>query len=281
MSWPGDRAPKRPYFSGGPPHSSYARGHGKGPNNVDLDPLPSSGSKSSARSHMPHAREPGDLGGASSFVVDDRQGREGEEPQSVAVATEESDEGIVPQKSAKTRVTPVESMEGRPKAEGKSATRNALRAQDREGAPTDLLRIGKQAKERPEEKLTNLLSHVKVPLLKEAYNQIRPRAATGVDGVTWQEYGEGIDARLLDLQDRIHRGSYHPQPVRRVHIPKGDGTTRPLGIPALEDKIVQCAVRKVLEPIYEAMFISRDVRFSWPTAQVKNPQKPWVGWVRV
>ena len=187
-------------------------------------------------------------------MVDDRQGREGQEPQSVAVATEESDEGIVPKKPAKTRVTPVESTEGRPEAKGKSAARNAPRAQDRQDALTDLLRIGKRAKESPEEKLTNLPSHVKIPLLKEAYGSLRPRVATGVDGVTWQEYGEGLDARLLDLQDRIHHGSYHPQPVRRVHIPKGDGTTRPLGIPALEDKIVQSAVRRVLEPIYEAMF---------------------------
>ena len=90
-----------------------------------------------------------------------------------------------------------------------------------------------------------------MPLLKEAYQRLRKNAAAGVDGVTWDEYGERLDERLLDLQDRVHRGSYHPQPVRRVHIPKGDGRTRPLGIPALEDKIVQQAVRMVLEPIYE------------------------------
>jgi RNA-directed DNA polymerase len=76
-----------------------------------------------------------------------------------------------------------------------------------------------------------------------------------VDAVTWVEYGERLGERLLDLQDRIHRGSYHPLPVRRVHIPKGDGRTRPLGIPALEDKLVQQAVRMVLEPIYEATFV--------------------------
>ena len=60
-----------------------------------------------------------------------------------------------------------------------------------------------------------------------------------MDGVTWRMYGETLDARLRDLQDRVQRGSYHPQPVRRVHIPKGDGRTRPLGITALEDKVVQ------------------------------------------
>ena len=85
-----------------------------------------------------------------------------------------------------------------------------------------------------------------MPLLKEAYQRLRKHAAPGVDGITWEEYGEHLDARLLDLQDRIHRGSYHPQPVRRVHIPKGDGRTRPLGIPAPEGKVVQQAARMVL-----------------------------------
>jgi RNA-directed DNA polymerase len=94
-----------------------------------------------------------------------------------------------------------------------------------------------------------------VPLLKEAYQRLRRDAATGVDEVTWAEYGERLDARLNDLQDRIHRGSYHPQPLRRIHIPKGDGKTRPLGLLALEDKIAQEAARMVLEPIYEAEFI--------------------------
>jgi group II intron reverse transcriptase/maturase len=94
-----------------------------------------------------------------------------------------------------------------------------------------------------------------VPLLKEAYGRLNKDAAAGVDGVTWRGYGENLDARLRDLQDRVHRGSYHPQPVRRVHIPKGDGRTRPLGIPALEDKIVQQAVRMLLEPIYEHEFL--------------------------
>jgi RNA-directed DNA polymerase len=169
--------------------------------------------------------------------------------------SEESDAGMVPEKSAKTWVTPVESMEGRAAAEGKSAHGDAHRAQDRERAPTQVERIGQRAKEKKGERFDNLLSALKVPLLTEAYQRLRRSAAPGVDGVTWEEYGEHLDARLLDLQDRIHRGSYHPQPVRRVHIPKGDGRTRPLGIPTLEDKIVQQAVRMVLEPIYERMFL--------------------------
>jgi group II intron reverse transcriptase/maturase len=188
-------------------------------------------------------------------MVGSGQPREGAKPQSVDTYSEESDAGIVPKKSAKTRVTPVEPMEGRAAAEGNAASRNALRAQDRQGAPTQVERIGQRAKEKKGERFDNLLSAIKVPLLAEAYQRLRKRAAPGVDGVTWEQYGEHLDAHLLDLQDRIHRGSYHPQPVRRVHIPKGDGRTRPLGIPALEDKIIQQAARMVLEPIYEAMFM--------------------------
>ena len=188
-------------------------------------------------------------------MVDGEHAREGEEPKPCRENSEESDETMVPKKSPKTRVTPVEAMEGRVEAKGKFAARNASPTQGGKDAPTLRQRIGKRAKERPTEQLTNLLSHIKVPLLEEAFRRLKKTAAPGVDEVTWVEYGERLGERLLDLQDRIHRGSYHPLPVRRVHIPKGDGRTRPIGIPALEDKLVQQAVRMVLEPIYEAMFI--------------------------
>jgi group II intron reverse transcriptase/maturase len=206
-------------------------------------------------------REPGDLDGAWMPMVGARQPREGDKPQAAERAVEESDAGIVPKKPAKTRVTPVESVEGRAAAEGKSAARNAPPAQDGSGALTWLQRIGERAKQKPKEKWTNLLSYIKAPLLKEAYQRLRKNAATGVDEVTWVEYGERLDERLKDLQDRIHRGSYHPQPVRRVHIPKGDGKTRPLGLIALEDKVAQQAVRMVLEPIFEAEFIGLSYGF--------------------
>ncbi len=191
---------------------------------------------------------------ASSSVVDARQLLEGEKPQG-ASGDERSDADVVPKKSTKTWVTPVEPMEGRTAAKGKSASRNASPIHDGKDAPTYMERIGQRSKDRPAERFINLLCHVKAPLLRTAYESVRRNAATGVDGVTWDEYGVRLDERLLDLQDRIHRGSYHPQPVRRVHIPKSDGRMRPLGIPALEDKIVQQAVRWLLEPIYEAMFI--------------------------
>jgi group II intron reverse transcriptase/maturase len=188
-------------------------------------------------------------------MVSEKQPREGEEPQSAGESVEKSDAGTVPERSAKTWVTPVESAEGKPAAKGKSAARDARSTQREESAPTTLQRIGQRAKEKPKEKWTNLLSHMKLPILKEAYLCLRKDAASGVDQVTWYEYGERLDERLLDLENRVHRGGYHPQPVLRVHIPKGDGKTRPLGIPALEDKVVQQAARMILEPIYEAEFI--------------------------
>jgi RNA-directed DNA polymerase len=254
MSGPGDRAPKRTR-SREPTPSSEAEGQGASPTRVDVVATFSPGSEEFGTLTKSSAREPGDLDVASPPMVDGRRPQEGDEPQAAGQIVEESDEGIVPKKPAKTRVTPVESVEGRPEAKGKSAARNASSTQREGDALTFLQRIGQRAKEKPEEKWTTLLSHIKVPLLKEAYRRLRKDAATGVDGVTWEEYGARLDERLGDLEDRVHRGSYHPQPVRRVHIPKGDGKLRPIGIPALEDKIVQQAARMVLEPIYEAEFI--------------------------
>jgi RNA-directed DNA polymerase len=254
VSGPGNRAPKT-CSSRESTRSQVAEDHGMVPLRVDVAPtlLPESVEFGTFRK-LP-AREPGDLKGASPPMVGGRQLREGPNPQSAGRALEESDEVIVPKKSAKTWVTPVESMEGRAKAEGKFAVRNAFPAQDGTNALTWIQRIGQRAKRKSKEKWTNLLSHIKAPLLKEAYQRLRKNAASGVDEVTWEQYGERLDERLLDLQDRVHSGRYHPQPVLRVYIPKGDGKLRPLGVPALEDKVVQQAVRMVLEPIYEAEFV--------------------------
>ena len=227
-----------------------------GTNRVNRDQPARPESKSSARSHTLSAREPGDLESASlSTMADGRQPREGRIRNPRSPALEESDEPIVPVKSTKTRVTPVEPMEGRGEAKGKLAPRNALRTQGRVGALTHLARVGRKATKDKETKFSNLMCHLKRPLLEQAYQRLKKNAAAGVDGVEWSEYGQNLEARLTDLQDRIHRGSYHPQPVRRVHIPKPDGRERPIGIPALEDKIVQQAVRMILEPIYEQAFL--------------------------
>jgi group II intron reverse transcriptase/maturase len=125
---------------------------------------------------------------------------------------------------------------------------------------TGLARVGEKAreeggkKEKDKEKFTNLFTHLRVDLLTAVYHRLNKSAAAGVDGRTWAEYGQGLHERLVDLQGRLHRGAYHPQPVLRRYIPKADGRMRPLGIPAIEDKIVQGAVVTLLTPIYEAEF---------------------------
>jgi group II intron reverse transcriptase/maturase len=105
-----------------------------------------------------------------------------------------------------------------------------------------------------EARFTALLHHVDLDRLRVAYWAIRPQAAPGVDGVTWKDYGQDLEANLRDLHQRVHRGSYQARPSRRAYIPKADGRLRPLGIAALEDKILQRAVVEVLNAVYEEDF---------------------------
>ena len=114
--------------------------------------------------------------------------------------------------------------------------------------------VRKAAKERKQERFTALLHHLTVGLLRDSFYALKRQAAPGVDGVTWQEYETGLEDRLVDLHSRVHRGAYRAQPSRRVYIPKADGRQRPLGIAALEDKIVQQAVVTILNQIYEVDF---------------------------
>jgi hypothetical protein len=151
-------------------------------------------------------------------VVGGRQSRESDKRHAVTVTSEKSDEAVVPGKSAKMRVTPFESMEGRAEAEGNAVARDAPPTQSGTSAPTALQRIRQRATQKAKGQWTNMLSHIQVPLLERAYHSLRKRAAAGVDGVTWEAYGERLDERLHDLVGRVHRGSYHPQPVRRVEI---------------------------------------------------------------
>jgi retron-type reverse transcriptase len=95
---------------------------------------------------------------------------------------------------------------------------------------------------------------VNVDLLRSSYLSLKKRAAAGVDGVTWEEYGGNLEERLTDLHGRIHRGAYRAQPSRRAWTLKSDGRQRPLGNAALEDKIVQRAVGEVLNSIWEEDF---------------------------
>ena len=253
MSKPGDRASKVICSQGACLVNVWA-GHGASPKNGRGDGAPA-GVQGARRAQKSFAQKLGDLEGASLPVVGGRQSWESDKRHAVTGGFEKSDEAVVPGKSAKMRVTPFESMEGRAEGEGNSAARNASSTQSEQDASTVLQRIRERATTKPKEEWTNLLSHLQVPLLERAYLSLRKRAAVGVDGVTWEAYGERLGERLRDLVGRVHRRSYHPQPVRRVEVLKDNGSVRPIGIPALEDKVVQQAVRWLLEPIYEAEFV--------------------------
>jgi group II intron reverse transcriptase/maturase len=115
--------------------------------------------------------------------------------------------------------------------------------------------VRKAAKENKEMKFTALLHHLTVALLRESFYSLKRKAAPGADGVTWQEYEDGLEDRLTDLHGRVHRGAYRAKPSRRVYIEKADGQQRPLAVPALEDKLVQQAVATILNQIYEEDFL--------------------------
>ena len=115
--------------------------------------------------------------------------------------------------------------------------------------------VRKAAKEHKEMKFTALLHHLTVDLLRGSFYALKRKAAPGVDGMKWQEYETGLEGRLADLYSRVHRGAYRAWPSRRVYIPKSDGRQRPLGVAALEDKIVQQAVVTILKAIYEEGFL--------------------------
>ena len=129
-------------------------------------------------------------------------------------------------------------------------------------------------------RFTALLHHVNVELLRSSYYNLKRKAAAGVDQVTWQEYGDGLEERLVDLHGRIHRGAYHAKPSRRVWIAKDDGRQRPLGIAALEDKIAQAAVVQVLNQIWEEDFLGFSYGFRPGRGQQDALDALWVGIVR-
>ena len=167
-----------------------------------------------------------------------------------------SDSPVVPAKLPNNTGLPVaEVVEERGLAKGNAAskTRPGLRAGM--SASSALDRVRRVAQNDREARFTALLHHVDVDRLRAAYGALNPRAATGVDGVTWRAYGQDLEENLRELHGRVHRGSYRPRPSRRAYIPKADGRLRPLGIAALEDKILQRAVVEVLNAIYETDFL--------------------------
>ena len=129
------------------------------------------------------------------------------------------------------------------------------RTQGRVNLPPNLARVNEAATRDKSARLAALLHHVDGEALTRAFRRLRRNAAVGVDGETVETYEQGLAGRLRDLHDRVHSGRYRAHPVRRVYIPKSDGGQRPLGIPALEDKIVQGAVAETLSAVYEKDFL--------------------------
>ena len=167
-----------------------------------------------------------------------------------------SDAKVVPAKRANKGVsTPAELVEGSAAAKGNLGKQTTHRAQDRASVPHALDRVRLRAKADKGMRFTSLMHHIyAVPMLRMAYYALKKDAASGVDGVTWRAYEADLEINLLDLASRLRRGAYHAKPVRRVFIPKADGRQRPLGVPVLEDKIVQRATVEVLNGIYETDF---------------------------
>jgi group II intron reverse transcriptase/maturase len=176
---------------------------------------------------------------------------------------EKSDPSIVAKKPTnKPDITEVdlwgsgaESAEPREGTKGNAGEQHTCRTPSRESVSQGLERVREAAKQRKKERFTALLHHVTVDLLKDAYFWLKREAAPGVDGRTWQNYKQNLEVNLVELHLRIHRGTYRALPSRRRYIPKPDGRQRPLGIAALEDKIVQRAVVEVLNTIYEEDFL--------------------------
>ena len=167
-----------------------------------------------------------------------------------------SDNPVVPVKPPNKAGGPAaEAVEGRGLAEGNMASSTRPGRSAGQGVPSGLGRVREVARRDQEARFTALLHHVDLARLWAAYVTINPKAAPGVDQVTWDAYGQNLRANLEDLLRRVRSGAYRASPSRRVYIPKPDGRQRPLGIATLEDKILQRAVVEVLNAVYEEDFL--------------------------
>ena len=179
-----------------------------------------------------------------------------------------------------------EPVEPRAGAEGNAGQQSTHRTQIRARVSQALERVRQAAKARKKERFTALLHHVDPDLLRLSFYALKRNAAPGADGVTWQDYEANLESNLQDLHSRVHRGAYRAQPSRRKYIPKPDGRQRPLGIAAVEDKIVQRAVVAVLNAIYEEDFLGFSYGFRPKRSQhdaldalIVGIQRKEVNWV--
>jgi retron-type reverse transcriptase len=190
----------------------------------------------------------------------------------------ESDGSVVPARHPnKAERSAAEGVEGSDPTKGNTKETHTHRTQGRERVSQGLGGVREAARRDRKQKFTALLHHVTIDLLRDSYYSLQRAAAPGVDGVSWRQYGEGLEERLRDLHDRVHRGAYRAQPSRRTYIPKADGRQRPLGIAALEDKVVQQAVVTVLNQIYEEDFLGFSYGFRPGRNQHDALDALWVG----
>jgi RNA-directed DNA polymerase len=168
-----------------------------------------------------------------------------------------SDSPVVPANPSNKAGRPAaERGEGRGLTKENASERNTPRTQSRiEGVPNGLERVRQAAIRDRRARFSALFHHVSIERLREAFFCIKRDASAGVDGVSWEQYEGNLEENLQDLHSRLHRGAYRPKPSRRAYIPKPDGRKRPLGIAALEDKVVQRAAAEVLSAIYEVDFL--------------------------
>ena len=167
-----------------------------------------------------------------------------------------SDNNIVPEKPANngSKIS-AEQVEGRALTKGNIVVPAAVRTQGRRAVSIGLQGVRRKAQQDKDVRFNNLFNHITSDLLIKSFYSLKKNAAAGVDKVTWHQYQEGLAERIEDLHNRVHAGSYRAQPVRRSYITKADGRQRPLGITALEDKIVQMATATILNQIYEIDFM--------------------------
>jgi RNA-directed DNA polymerase len=171
-----------------------------------------------------------------------------------------------------------EAMEGRGLAKGNLPEQNARRTLSRESVRSALERVRQAAKKDRTKRFTALLHHVySLDALRTACFSLKKEAAPGVDGETWDHYGEDLEEHLRDLSERLKRGAYRARPVRRVYIAKDGGGQRPLGVTSLEDKIVQRAVVEVLNAIYETDFLGFSYGFRPARSQQECLDALYVG----
>ncbi|MGH7755119.1 MAG: group II intron reverse transcriptase/maturase [Vulcanimicrobiaceae bacterium] len=191
---------------------------------------------------------------------------------------DQSDVPVVAMKSANNAErSAAESMEPRGATKGKATTSTTRRPQDRGSVSPGLDRLRQFVRKNRKARLTTLLHHVDVGLLRWSYLSLKRDAAAGVDGQTWRAYGESLEERLVDLHGRVHRGAHRALPSRRRMIPKPDGRERPLGIASIEDKIVQRAIVEVLNVIYEEEFLGFSYGFRPGRSQHDALDALWVG----